>query len=214
MHKLSNILFDLLISVSKEDMEKLRQALKTLSEAEKQLRLSTDKLTWLTAALLQLAPDQQYTLPTSSSNTSLNHSPMAENNVSDRNLARHSVNKQEEMLSGGRGLLRGVGLETSCGRGANGMVHSNNKANSSYLHEKKNVDHAPGHPMSSVGPTNAYEGYKSARNQNDKKIWRLVLENIQSDALRQFLLQEGKLVSVSLGAGKISALFNLLYSMW
>ncbi|XP_027368235.1 protein STICHEL-like 3 isoform X2 [Abrus precatorius] len=55
--------------LSKEDMEKLRQALKTLSEAEKQLRMSNDKLTWLTAALLQLAPDQQYVLPTSSDNT-------------------------------------------------------------------------------------------------------------------------------------------------
>nr|GEX01554.1 protein STICHEL-like 3 [Tanacetum cinerariifolium] len=46
-------------ALSKEDMEKLRLALKTLSEAEKQLRVSNDKLTWLTAALLQLAPDQQ-----------------------------------------------------------------------------------------------------------------------------------------------------------
>lgn len=64
------------VSVSKEDMEKLRQALKTLSEAEKQLRMSNDKLTWLTAALLQLAPDQQYVLPTSSDN-SFNHSPFA-----------------------------------------------------------------------------------------------------------------------------------------
>jgi len=47
-------------------MEKLRQALKTLSEAEKQLRVSNDKLTWLTAALLQLAPDQNYLLQRSS----------------------------------------------------------------------------------------------------------------------------------------------------
>nr|KYP50359.1 DNA polymerase III subunit gamma/tau [Cajanus cajan] len=57
--------------LSKEDMEKLRQALKTLSEAEKQLRMSNDKLTWLTAALLQLAPDQQYVLPTSSDNNGM-----------------------------------------------------------------------------------------------------------------------------------------------
>ncbi|CBI30725.3 unnamed protein product, partial [Vitis vinifera] len=56
-------------ALSKEDMEKLRQALKTLSEAEKQLRMSNDKLTWLTAALLQLAPDQQYMLPSSSADT-------------------------------------------------------------------------------------------------------------------------------------------------
>ncbi|XP_047307499.1 protein STICHEL-like 3 [Impatiens glandulifera] len=49
----------------KDDMERLRRALKTLSEAEKQLRrVSNDRLTWLTAALLQLAPDQQdYMIP-------------------------------------------------------------------------------------------------------------------------------------------------------
>ncbi|CAH8358504.1 unnamed protein product [Eruca vesicaria subsp. sativa] len=62
----------------KEDMEKLRQALKTLSESEKQLRVSNDKLTWLTAALLQLAPDQRYLLPPpgSSADSSFNRSPL------------------------------------------------------------------------------------------------------------------------------------------
>jgi hypothetical protein len=40
--------------------------LKVLSEAEKQLRVSNDKITWLTAALLQLAPDAHYVLPTPS----------------------------------------------------------------------------------------------------------------------------------------------------
>ncbi|CAH8353504.1 unnamed protein product [Eruca vesicaria subsp. sativa] len=55
---------------NKEDMEKLRQALKTLSESEKQLRVSNDKVTWLTAALLQLAPDQRYLVPPSPCNKS------------------------------------------------------------------------------------------------------------------------------------------------
>ena len=68
--------FLVVVVVSKEDMEKLRQALKTLSESEKQLRVSNDKITWLTAALLQLAPDQRYLLPPgSSANASFNPSP-------------------------------------------------------------------------------------------------------------------------------------------
>ncbi|KAF8069732.1 hypothetical protein N665_1138s0019 [Sinapis alba] len=54
--------------LSKEDMEKLRQALKILSESEKQLRVSNDKITWLTAALLQLAPDQRDLVPPSPCN--------------------------------------------------------------------------------------------------------------------------------------------------
>ena len=51
-------------------MEQLRQALKTLSEAEKQLRGTSDQTTWLTAALLQFAPDHSYLLPSPSWNTS------------------------------------------------------------------------------------------------------------------------------------------------
>lgn len=68
------------VVVCKEDMEKLRQALKTLSESEKQLRVSNDKLTWLTAALLQLAPDQRYLLPPpgSPADASFNRSPLVD----------------------------------------------------------------------------------------------------------------------------------------
>ncbi|KAF0919041.1 hypothetical protein E2562_028264 [Oryza meyeriana var. granulata] len=77
-------------TLSKDDMEKLRQALKTLSEAEKQLRVSNDKTTWLTAALLQLAPDKQYVLPSSSTSTSLNHGVLA-GSFPDRDMARHSA---------------------------------------------------------------------------------------------------------------------------
>ena len=55
------------VTVSKADMEKLRHALKPLSESEKQLRVSSERMTWLTAALLQLAPDQRYTALSSSS---------------------------------------------------------------------------------------------------------------------------------------------------
>ncbi|KAK9093072.1 hypothetical protein Syun_027983 [Stephania yunnanensis] len=82
--------------LSKEDMEKLRQALKTLSEAEKQLRISNDKLTWLTAALLQLAPDQLYMLPSSSTETSFNHSPSTLNNLSGREVSRRGNFEQAQ----------------------------------------------------------------------------------------------------------------------
>lgn len=63
-----------MLIVGKEDMERLRQALKTLSEAEKQLRGTSDQTTWLTAALLQFAPDHSYLLPSPSWNTSVSPS--------------------------------------------------------------------------------------------------------------------------------------------
>ncbi|KAI5000235.1 hypothetical protein ZWY2020_004824 [Hordeum vulgare] len=77
-------------TLSKNDMEKLRQALKTLSEAEKQLRVSNDKATWLAAALLQLAPDKQYMVPSSSTSTSFNHGVLA-GSLPGKDVARHST---------------------------------------------------------------------------------------------------------------------------
>lgn len=44
--------------LGKVELEKLRQALKILSEAEKQLRSCNNKSTWLTAALLQFSPSE------------------------------------------------------------------------------------------------------------------------------------------------------------
>ncbi|CAA7059808.1 unnamed protein product [Microthlaspi erraticum] len=83
--------------LSKEDMEKLRQALKTLSEAEKQLRVSNDKLTWLTAALLQLAPDQNYLLQRSSTaDTSFNRSPLPLENNGGRESSDHHLDPSSD----------------------------------------------------------------------------------------------------------------------
>lgn len=64
-------------TLSKEEMNRLRQALRTLSEAEKQLLLSNDRTTWLTAAMLQLAPDPSHIFHNSSSGTSVIQSPVA-----------------------------------------------------------------------------------------------------------------------------------------
>ncbi|XP_047044148.1 protein STICHEL-like 4 [Lolium rigidum] len=91
-------------TLSKEDMEKLRQALKTLSEAEKQLRVSNDKMTWLTAALLQLAPDKQYTLPSSSTSTSFNQGLP---NCHEGYIARNSTTDNNEIYAGPLGYNGG-----------------------------------------------------------------------------------------------------------
>ncbi|KAM0908103.1 hypothetical protein ACQ4PT_015677 [Festuca glaucescens] len=91
-------------TLSKEDMEKLRQALKTLSEAEKQLRVSNDKMTWLTAALLQLAPDKQYTLPSSSTSTSFNQGLPT---CPEGYIARNSTTDNNEIYAGPHGYNGG-----------------------------------------------------------------------------------------------------------
>ncbi|XP_073109087.1 protein STICHEL-like 3 isoform X3 [Elaeis guineensis] len=187
-------------TLPKEDMEKLRQALKTLSEAEKQLRVSNDKLTWLTAALLQLAPDQQYMLP-SSADASLKNSPLVLNNYSNRYKPRNFCNEQDEMHICDRNLSRGTAIGSHGSIGGNDVVRANGKMIDNHLSGTGHGEHTPCCLMRSSGASKEGKGYNYGKtNKDNEKIWRAVLESIQSSMLRQFLSQEGRLNSVSLGA--------------
>ena len=182
-------------------MEKLRQALKTLSEAEKQLRMSNDRLTWLTAALLQLAPDPQYILPSSSGDTSFNHSPLDLNNVAVRDRPRKSSGERAE-------VPKERGLST---RVRKGNVQTGNAGGFNYSGRLKGTSLDTGTSNTTV-PQQAYS-FSSKRDKVSsgqlqgkfrseiEVIWLDVLRKIQGDSLREFLFQEGKLISVSFGAG-------------
>lgn len=182
---------------SKEDMEKLRQALKTLSEAEKQLRMSNDKLTWLTAALLQLAPDQQYVLPTSSDN-SFNHSPFAIKDADAREAARLTGNPVD-ISNKARRISMDARIENfHAGSSADGMTKGLGS-------EKKR------HSVSGFTPQHAHLQATDKIRMNERQIlgknrkeieeiWLEVLERIQVTGLKEFLFKEGKLISVSFGA--------------
>ena len=53
--------------IAEADMQKLSHALRILSEAEKQLRMSKNQTTWLTVALLQLTSKESSSLDTNDS---------------------------------------------------------------------------------------------------------------------------------------------------
>lgn len=180
--------------LSKEDMEKLRQALKTLSEAEKQLRTSNDKLTWLTAALLQLAPDQQYMLPNSSAGTSFNHSPLALNNAGGRGVVRNA-SEQDDMPSYGRGLPTNVRNAVSSGFYGNGSVKSTSVDRKSHSGAGMAFATCSADIVKGSGRPSVDKSYKGI-----EEIWLEVLEKIPYNRIKEFLYQEGKLISVSFGA--------------
>ncbi|XP_068643755.1 protein STICHEL-like 4 isoform X2 [Aristolochia californica] len=175
-------------TLSKEDMEKLRQALKTLSEAEKQLRLSNDRLTWLTAALLQLAPDKQYILPSSSGDTSLDHSPVVLS--SERVVARKWNSEQAETTSSGKGLSASIGLgnlNTEC---ADEFTRRSN-----FMGRKGHVGFTP--PRTSTDTRGSARQISGTGRKEIEEIWQAVLDNIEVNTLKQLMQQEGKLISVS-----------------
>ncbi|KAJ6724855.1 REPLICATION FACTOR C / DNA polymerase III GAMMA-TAU SUBUNIT [Salix viminalis] len=188
--------------LSKEDMEKLRQALKTLSEAEKQLRMSNDKLTWLTAALLQLAPDQQYLLPSSSTETSFNHSPLALNNTGGRDFARKG-GERVEMSNNKRVMSTHVRLGNLPG-GTSVDFRNSGSTNGINMDRKRNAASGMAPQWSSVQTSDAVpvNGRKVSGKscKGHEEIWLEVLEKVQINSMREFLYQEGKLISVSFGS--------------
>ncbi|MCO5594452.1 hypothetical protein L7F22_048482 [Adiantum nelumboides] len=207
--------------LAKEDMERLRQALKTLSEAEKQLRVSSDKTTWLTAALLQFAPDQSYLLPSSSADTSFTQSPAAINNakvtVELNPLYSRQVELQHQRFSGTASGTATEGLSNgkSCSPKA---ASSDFQQGSSVISQKKTRNHklrVRGTQLASEsGLTKTLSSAKSG--EVDKKmswqttltneyeleeLWQRVLDVVHSSSLRKFLQTQGKLLSVALCKG-------------
>lgn len=147
-----------MLTVSKENMEKLRQALKTLSEAEKQLRVSSNKMTWLTAALLQLVPDQQYMLSRPTADSSLGR----RNDSASRVRSRKSDSETRTSQDGSSG----------------GVI----------IDDKPKVIENDGGQM----------------NKRVEEIWLEVLEKISIKSLKEFMYKEGKLISLSYGAGIVN----------
>lgn len=197
IYQTDDALFSFCILVSKEDMEKLRQALKTLSEAEKQLRMSNDKLTWLTAALLQLAPDQQYML-SSSADTSFNHSPLTLNNVNGRGVSRNT--DQHAEIPGSE-----KGLSTDVKFAGHADSYDNRMAKGISLDRKRHsgVGVAPQQTIASAADLIKSSGKQvSGKTHKDiEEIWLEVIGKIRINSIKEFLIQEGKLASVSFGAG-------------
>ncbi|KAI4343037.1 hypothetical protein MLD38_027585 [Melastoma candidum] len=183
--------------LTKDDMGTLRQALKTLSEAEKRLRTSNDKLTWLTAALLQLAPDKKYLPPNSSANVGFHQAPVVVNSVS--NGEADGLNCfHVEMPTDGRATQINAASRKMDSQST--IFHQNGNCNRATRDDPKGQ---AGFGVSSHRASLQSEGYGLSGRPNQRKtrdIWLQVLEQVDSTNVKDFLYQEGKLISVSLGA--------------
>ncbi|KAG0459566.1 hypothetical protein HPP92_022694 [Vanilla planifolia] len=200
--------------LSREDMEKLCQALRTISEAEKQLRQSNDKLTWLTAALLQIIPDQQHILPTFVNENSLIQSPLLVNTFSGQDKVGNAINEGDEMFNYESGLKSNIRLGSHTDQLANNAAQGNVKVSSGDIKRKDHIEqisngkyqteHTPEARRRSTGGIKENSRYKLGRNCKDyEKLWQEVIGHIQSHALKKFLSLNGRLSSVSLGSAPI-----------
>ncbi|GAA0149526.1 DNA-directed DNA polymerase [Lithospermum erythrorhizon] len=176
-------------ALSRDDMEKLRLALKTLSAAEKQLRTSSDRMTWLTAALLQLAPDQLFMLPTSSSDAT-DHTPIELSNAGSRQKPRKSSAEYSDKPNREKGFPGKDKIESQDGR--------------SFYNVNRHGISIDG-PQQAYNPSNERNRLSGSQLQRlyygeVDKIWSDVLEHIPINSITEFLNREGKLISVIGGA--------------
>lgn len=216
-------------TLSKEEMERLRQALKTLSEAEKQLRFSNDRTTWLTAALLQLAPDQSYLLPSSSPGTSCTQSPVGFNYRCEKEMdyreswgAKHEHRYNHINHAGKDYSTKRYSISTRNAGDPSSSNHGGSKAkgqSSTLLEGQKRFDDdmdsktigkkaVPANPSAySVDKSEAGGRQVICRSPGKLGgIWEKALEKIHSNRLKQFMRIEGKLFSLSLGAAPTAKL--------
>jgi hypothetical protein len=198
------------ISVSKDDMEKLRQALKTLSEAEKQLRVSDDKMTWLTAALLQLAPDKQYIMPSSSTSVSLNQGLLT---CAEGDIARSSAVDQSDIYAAHHCLPRASELGNQKYRNVNTGCGFSNDTTNNYHGGRRPGEHTPDSHLLSMSANKVNEGSKNNKTDNEM-IWQAVLDNVQSECLRKLMAKEGQLISISLGTGMITLIYPFVFHVF
>ncbi|KAJ8754860.1 hypothetical protein K2173_015372 [Erythroxylum novogranatense] len=178
-------------SLNEVELEKLKHALKLLSDAEKQLRVSSDRSTWFTATLLQLGsvPSPEIT-QSSSSRRQSSRTTDDDPSSASRDAALYKQKSDAHNLS------HISGYPASLYKILNGKSS----------HEEEHIFNGkPPHkkPMRSHTSSASWEdemitsdGFGS-RNLELDDIWSKCIDRCHSKTLRQLLHAHGKLLSIS-----------------
>ncbi|CAN8266757.1 unnamed protein product [Cochlearia groenlandica] len=185
-------------NLTEADMEGLKHALKLLSEAEKQLRISNDRSTWFTATLLQLGsmPSPGTTHTGSSSR-------------------RHSSRATDDDPSS-------ISREVMAYKQRIGGLHFSKPASPASNRKKSGIHSYEAKPFSKVIDNTCYKSSSSSQVQESEAsidshdnsdastlmlaqrsseklndIWSKCIERCHSKTLRQLLFTHGKLISIS-----------------
>ncbi|XP_077231606.1 protein STICHEL-like [Tasmannia lanceolata] len=195
-------------SLTEVELERLMQALKILSEAEKQLRVSSERSTWFAAALLQLGSGHA-TDTYSSSNSKQSHTKINE----DTSDAATETTAHWKNPNGSHGLRKTS--SASMLRSANGhcspfgeplpgvsmLEHLSFAALPSTTHFVES--NALGDPRKDNVFGKRVFGCTTP--EMLQEIWRMCIERCHSKTLRQLLCTHGKLVSISEAKGVLIA---------
>lgn len=175
-------------SLNEAELERLKHALKLLSEAEKHLRVSSERSTWFTATLLQLGsvPSPE---PTQSVSSRRQSSRTTDEDPSSTSKEVISQKLKPDTQYTSRRSTSPLSLHKAAHRKStsqDGTLSLNSKpAHSQYL----NAD--------SLSTSHGHFVAETTKSDMLDDIWNRCIERCHSKTLRQLLHNYGKLVSIS-----------------
>ncbi|KAF7801263.1 protein STICHEL [Senna tora] len=184
-------------SLNESELERLKHALKLLSEAEKQLRTSSERSTWFTATLLQLgsmpSPDltQSVSSRRQSSKTTDDDPSSASREVTvhkHKSDAQYMSRKSTSPASMQKAVNSNPGHQRELSSKFDGLSLNSKPSNSPII----DADATPvsrGDPVSNVM-------FRCIDSGKLYDIWARCIERCHSKTLRQLLHNHGKLVSI------------------
>ncbi|CAH2045736.1 unnamed protein product [Thlaspi arvense] len=186
-------------NLTEADMEGLKHALKLLSEAEKQLRVSNDRSTWFTATLLQLGsmPSPGTTHTGSSSRRQSSRATDDDPSSISREVMAYKQRKGGLHFSKSASptsIRKRSGSHSREAKSFSRVIdNSCYKSSSSSSQVQESEASIASHDNSTASTMMLTQ--KSSEKLND--LWRKCIERCHSKTLRQLLYAHGKLISIS-----------------
>jgi len=193
-------------NITDAELERLQQALRILSDAEKQIRLSSERSTWFTAALLQLGSGHNSEIIQSRSSSKQSVKATSETMMESVRESSASRTTSHPLFTF-RDSKKALDLKTTSGHSSpqGPSLSSRMKPNDNIIYgecrsvDRALLDSAQTSIPSEQRPTN------SGISDNLTRIWMKCIENCHSKTLRQLLYDHGKLASVKECEGTIVA---------
>lgn len=185
-------------SLSETELEKLKHALKLLSESEKQLRVSSERSTWFTATLLQLGSvtSPEFTLSGSSKKQSSKTTEEDPSTASrDASGRKHTESLYKIRRSASPPLYSAEGKQNSGYPEGSYLLTGGRSSNSKATHKRSvnSMDSTASHGDFISGSMNL--GQANMDGLDD--IWLKCIERCHSKTLRHLLHCHGRLLSIA-----------------
>lgn len=186
-------------SLTEAELERLQQALKILSDAEKQIRVSSERPTWFTAALLQLGCGHSSDMNQLESSTR-EHPKAANDAMSEAARESSSSRTASHSLSAfgiSKKTLEHKAISVHSSPQVLGSHSSRSRLNYNLVYgECRSVDRVPLNSNQLNDNCSKQRALINENSDNLAQIWIRCIENCHSKTLQQLLLDHGKLVSI------------------